>query len=130
MTFFTLFSRASPAPAAGRPRSALGAQAAGNQRGGSARHPPVTGSGGGHAAVTGRQCCRALSGGSPGGAAAAAGTLARTPPRPVPPPSAGGHACKNERPSPSRWASSHRAKITVKGRACGALLRNGASPTP
>jgi len=46
------------------------------------------------------------------------------------PPSAVGRACKNGRPSPSRRASCHRAKITVKGRGCGAALRAGASATP
>jgi len=108
----------------------LVAQAAGILRAGSARHPTVTGRGSGYSAVTGRQRYRALSGRSPAGAAAAAGPLARIPPRPVPHQRPVATPAKSGSAVPSRRASCHRAKITVKGRACGAALRAGASATP
>jgi hypothetical protein len=99
----------------GRPGSVLSAQLAATPERRPVRASRRYRPGGGHSAVTGRQRCRALSGGSPTGAAAAAGNAGPYPAVTGAPPSAGCRACKSGRPSPSRRASCHRAKITVKG---------------
>jgi hypothetical protein len=105
----------------GRPGSVLRAQTADTRRAGSARHPAITSRGRWPLAVTG---------GSVAAPFRAGALRTRRLPRaadPHPaatgaPPSPGDHACKSGSAVPSRRAPCHRAKITVKRRACGASL--------
>jgi hypothetical protein len=60
------------------------------------------------------------SGREPYGRGGCRAPLASDPPRSVPRPRAGSRNCKSGSAVPSRRASCHRAKITVKGPACGA----------